>query len=162
LNNCKSIIDLGAGIGASTAAMKMIYLDSEVYYHNLEGNQYNFAKKLFNKLNLNIQEVLDYSSIMKNIEVVLAFDYFEHFERPVDELNKVISVLNPKFIFESSDFSHAFIGHFENYIVDKDIIFHKKMRKIFEKSLIENGYRLNKVTLSNACWNREPKVWERL
>jgi 2-polyprenyl-3-methyl-5-hydroxy-6-metoxy-1,4-benzoquinol methylase len=152
-NNTNSIIDLGAGIGLSTFDLSEEFINSEIYYHNLKGNQFDFAEKLLKDTKVELIE--NYDNI-GNIDIILAFDYFEHFENPIEELRNVIEKLQPKYIIESSDFSHAFIGHYENYIYNNERIHHKKFKKIFNTE-IEKYYKLHPV--SDYCWNKEPRVW---
>ena len=150
------IIDLGAGIGLSTFDLTS-YFKGDIYYNNLMGKQMEFAQTILKDTKVKFVE--NYSSL-KKVDVVLAFDYFEHFKDPIAELNKVIRLLSPKYIVESSDFSHAFVGHSEHYIYKDELINHKRFKSLFVKELIfEKGYKLHPLSKTTKCWNGEPRIW---
>ena len=50
----------------------------------------------------------------KNIDLVFASDYFEHFESPIKHLNEVLKV-NPKLIVVANSFGSVSVGHFNIY-----------------------------------------------
>lgn len=162
-NNPNKVIDLGAGIGVSTLDMKRdLFPYAKVYYHNLTGQQWDFAKKLFASNKINVKMVQDYSDVGAT-DIVFAFDYFEHFQSPMKELDRVLTSLKPKYIMETTDFTHAFIGHFPEYNVllrDEEFIAHRKTRAYFSAFLEANGYLLHSV--SKTFWNGEPRIWERV
>jgi hypothetical protein len=163
-NNPSKVIDLGAGIGISTLDMKRdLFPYAKVYYHNLVGQQWVFAKKLFAHNKLDVKMVQDYSTVGAT-DIVFAFDYFEHFYKPIVELANTLNYLKPKYIMETTDFTHAFIGHFPEYNILLDgkdeLIRHKKTRTYFSEYLLSNGYMLHPI--SATFWNGEPRIWQRV
>lgn len=156
VKSSKKIVDLGAGIGAVTLDVKNIFNNSEVYYTNLKSKQYDFANYLFTKNDANIIMKENYDDIGE-VDVVLSLDYFEHFIDFSEEVKSVLNKLKPKMIVDTSDFTHAFIGHFENYIVNNEEVNHKKCFKIFEQVLLEYGYKRHIVTKS--FWNSKPRIY---
>lgn len=156
IKNCNNILDLGAGIGATTIDMKNVFSNSNVYYTNLKSKQFNFFNYLIDKEKINICAKENYNNL-SNIDIVLSLDYFEHFKDFEKEVVNIIEKLNPKVIVDTSDFSHAFVGHFENYDYKNSLIFHKKCSKIFENILLD--YKYKRHNLTKLMWNSKPKFY---
>jgi 2-polyprenyl-3-methyl-5-hydroxy-6-metoxy-1,4-benzoquinol methylase len=156
VKNFKKIADIGAGIGALTLSLRDISKNSEIYYINLKSKQYDFANYLFTKNNANIIIKEKYDDVGE-VDIILSLDYFEHFENFIIEVQNVLNKLKPKMIIDTSDFTYAFVGHFENYIVNGEKINHKKCFKIFEKILLSYGYK--RCLITKSFWNNKPRIY---
>ena len=110
----------------------------------------------FKHMNREDKEIIMFKNML------CAFDYFEHFQEPLKEVDKVIIKLKPDYIWESSDFSHAFIGHFEDYKLEGVWINHKKVKKFFSSHLEVMGYKLHPISKTTVCWNGEPRIWRKV
>jgi hypothetical protein len=156
--NINSILDVGAGIGATTLMFKLNFKNSIVYYNNLKGFQWNFAEWLFKKFNVEINMVSPENLFsIENVDLILCFEFFEHIKQPIILLEKLIN-MNPKYFAITNSWKVNSYGHFLKYIVDGELIDRKKMAKIFNKR-IEEKYKLMDCT--NTFWNSRPRLYER-
>jgi hypothetical protein len=158
--NIKTIVDCGAGIGATTAKLKQSFPNAKVYFHNLKNTmQWKFARHLFNELNLNIEMISDVSEIVEDeIDCISSLEFFEHFSEPLPIINSFLT-FNPKIILDSSRFQQAAQGHFKFYKVNGVDIHHRKMPKIYKRYLSDNGYDYSYI--SSFQWNRYPTIYIR-
>ena len=156
IRNSKKIVDLGAGIGAFTIDIKNIFADSDIFYVNLKSKQSEFAESMFKKYGLNVNVCNNYDDI-SNVDIVFSLDYFEHFENFKEEISKVVNKLNPNIIVDTSDFSHVFIGHYQNYKIDSKFYNFKKCTSMFRNMLNDLGYSLHNI--SKLFWNDKPKIY---
>jgi len=145
LKNIKSVIDLGCGIGYTTAALTELFKHAEVYGTNLKDTkQYSFCKLMSKKYKFKI--ISDINKINKDIDLIFASEYFEHIQFPDKHLQDIIQRFSPKFFYMANSFNTRSVGHFLN---------HKNMSKKFKEILIINGYKQFKTKL----WNDKPNFW---
>jgi 2-polyprenyl-3-methyl-5-hydroxy-6-metoxy-1,4-benzoquinol methylase len=154
LNNVKSLVDLGCGIGYTTAALQEIFKDSKVYATNIEGTkQYNFCNEL--ALEYGFKIVPDVSKIGHNVDLVFASEYFEHIFEPLNHLQEIIDSINPSYFIIANSFNTRSIGHFYKYKHNNEMIDQKNISRIFNKKLLHNGYK----KLKTKIWNDKPSIW---
>jgi len=148
--NVNSIVDLGCGIGYSTAMLKQMFPKANVYGTNLASTkQYNFCYQMSKKYDFEL--VCDVKDINKQIDLVFASEYFEHIEDTIDHLQTVINTLNPKCLFLANSFNTQSLGHFTRYkCYDQNIVSRK-----FNNVLKNNGY----ITMKTKLWNNKPRLW---
>ena len=160
IKNVNSIIDLGCGIGYSTAMLKQMYPDKKIIGTNLEDTeQYKFCKEMGKKYNFdlfNSEHNLD-----QGIDLVFASEYFEHiFDAPIN-VQKLINKLEPKYLYLANTFRQTSIGHFNYYKTNiglfKDVVSNKKISKIFNSVLKDNGY----TKIKTGLWNDRPNFWKK-
>ena len=152
-----TVVDLGCGMGYTTAFIKCIFEDSNIYGTNIKDTlQYPFAESLGQKTGFSLVESV--SEINEDIDLIFASEYFEHFERPMEHLNEIIKNGNPKYLFIANSFNTIAIGHFREYKHGDEIILQDKMARRFSRYLIDMGYK----KIKTKVWNGKPTLWERV
>ena len=151
----ESIADLGNGLGYTTAVLKEFFPKAAVYGTNLPGPQYKFAEKLSKKYNFTMKT--DIQQIKHFIDLVIAFDYFEHFHEPGQHLEEIITKLQPKALLLANSFNTKASGHFDYYKINGQYIEAQKAPKAFNDYLRSFGYK----KLKTKTWNSRPNYWKR-
>ena len=130
MSDVKTILDLGCGMGYTTAFLKLLYPQAKVLGTNLEDTlQYKLATELGKKYSFEIVEDLP----NLQTDLVFASEYFEHIEKPVEHLRDLLQKNKPKYLLIANTFNQPAIGHFENYL-DKDKTFTgREISKLFNK-----------------------------
>jgi len=151
--NVRTVIDLGCGVGYSTASLKQLYPNSVVTGTNLENTkQWKFCQYMSKRYNFNLCS--DINNLHQEQDLVFASEYFEHIKNPIQHLNEVLR-LNPKMLVLANAFNTVALGHFTEYLHDGEVIDQKFMSKIFNKHLRDSGY----IKLKTKFWNNRPNVW---
>lgn len=148
------IVDLGCGFGLTTAALKQVFPEHEVFGTNLESSfQYKAAEHFSREFDFTL--LSDFKGLKKE-GLVFASEYFEHFERPVEHLYEVIEALNPKYMVTANGFNGTAIGHFDHYKhLKADKIPARDMSRFFNKCMRHFGYEKAKTKI----WNGRPAFW---
>jgi|2_EtaG_2_1085320.scaffolds.fasta_scaffold03028_2 2-polyprenyl-3-methyl-5-hydroxy-6-metoxy-1,4-benzoquinol methylase len=160
LKNIKSIVDLGCGIGYTTASLKQLFKRANVYGTNIEKTrQYKFCKSMSKKYNFKLAS--DISKINRKIDLVFASEYFEHIQYTTDHLLDIIIKLSPKYFYIANAFNTVSVGHFEVYKYRKGVIAtcflsQQEVSKVFNK-ILSIKYERVKTKL----WNNKPTLWKR-
>ena len=160
LGRIRCILDLGCGIGYTTASLKQIFKGANVYGTNIEGTgQWKFCKHMSKKYSFNL--IPNISKIKAPVDLVFASEYFEHIENATDHLLDIIDTLSPKYFYVANSFGTHAIGHFREYRHGKGTLFpcsipHKKISRRFNLMLATQYERLK----INA-WNNKPALWKR-
>ncbi len=157
LEGQQRIVDLGCGLGMTTAMLSQLFPTSNIFGTNIEDTeQYRFCQQLENEFGF--QMCSDVSQLGK-IDVVFAFEYFEHFEKPIQHLFEVVYLLKPDFFILANSFNTKATGHFWKYKIQKgskwEIVRSEKISRLFNDSLRKLGYKMLKTTF----WNNRPSVW---
>lgn len=153
-SDVKLVVDLGCGLGMTTAALKQMFPKSRIIGTNLdETPQMEISKSISNDFGFEL--VSCPSQIDGKADLVFSSEYFEHFEEPVKHLKEIIDFIEPKRMLIANAFSGDSIGHFDNYIVNGIVIPSNMMNKFFNSSLRFFGYRKIKTKL----WNNRPSYW---
>ena len=149
----KSVLDLGCGIGLTTARLKQLFPNAEVYGTNLESTiQYRIAKELGKLLGFTIVE----KPPARAIDLIFASEYFEHIESPVEHLMEILVACQPKFLVIANAFNAMATGHFYRYrMIHGEHLDGIATSRIFNDTLRQNGYRKVKTQL----WNNRPSYW---
>lgn len=147
------VLDLGNGIGRSTAALTDIFPYANVYGTNLkESDQWKLCQYYGDKYGFSLYED---SSELGNIDIVIAFEYFEHIHEPIKHLQDIIDNNSPRYFVINNSFGTVGIGHFKSYHYDNTMIDWKKMGRIFIKAMHLNGYERSPIKF----FNNAPSVW---
>jgi SAM-dependent methyltransferase len=155
LTNIKNIIDLGCGIAYTTATLKEFFPHCKVYGTNLpDTKQFEFCKRMSDFYKFDI--LTSPQEVGHDIDLVVASEYFEHFEDPIKELDNVIESVNPKYLFIANSFNTYSLGHFFTHTFEGKEISAKKMGKIFNDKL-RNEYGFKQVDAN--IWNNKPSFW---
>lgn len=153
IGNIDTVVDLGCGIGYTTAALKEVF-GCQLFGTNLKNTkQYQICEKISEIENFKLVENLE--DIPKNIDLVFASEYFEHFEKPVEHLIEVISNLKPKHIVFANTFTAKSIGHFNIYKHNNLKYSGKEISRLFSRTLKQNGY----LKVPTNCFNARPNIY---
>lgn len=154
IGSVKSVVDLGCSFGYTTAVLKSIFKNANVYGTNIKDSyQYKMAESYGKQYEF---KVVDDISNMK-ADLVFASEYFEHFERPIEHLDYVIKTLQPKYLLIANTFNGKAIGHFDVYKHHSYTMSAKNTSKEFGKFLRNNFYR----KINTNCWNNRPQYWKK-
>lgn len=147
-------VDLGCGIGLTTALLKLRYPDADVVGTNLDDTQQmRLAIRLSARFGFRTASKLDGG----RADLVFASEFFEHIPEPLKYLNEVLDVLEPRTMLIANSFTARAIGHFPSYIVSGKRLDGKTTAKLFNTELRRRGYEKVKTKL----WNARPAYWRR-
>jgi len=151
-----SVLDMGCGFGYTTAGLKEIFKNANVFGTNIDTSyQYKVAQKISRERNFNV--VSTYKNI-KNVDLIFASEYFEHIINPIEHLYDIIMSCRPKYFVIANGFNGIAIGHFTDYQHQNKKYSPSEMSKNFNKSMKILGYRKIKTKI----WNNRPSFWERM
>ena len=154
IGKVKRIVDLGCGIGYTTAALKEIYPDAEVIGTNLDDTtQTDLARKIGR--HYGFQVIPDIYKIKGSVDLIFASEYFEHIPEPIQHLNEILFMLEPRALLIANTFNSRAIGHFNHYRVNGAFLDGRITSRRFNKELREKGYTKIKTKL----WNNRPTCW---
>ena len=154
LKNVKYIADLGCGVGITTASLKQIFPDADVFGTNIKDTkQYAFCENMSNKFNFTLK---NHYKDLPEIDLVFASEYFEHIHDCLDEIQYIIKNQKPKYLLLANAFNTISYGHYQHFkSFNGNVIPANKMNKIFNKLLTDNNYKKVKTKL----WNNRPSFW---
>lgn len=163
LGKISSVVDLGCGMGYTTAALKQIFPAASVYGTNLsDTRQYAFCQAMSKTHHFDV--IPDVAIIGKDIDLgaidlVFASEYFEHFEHASQHITYIVDNIHPKFLYIANSFNTKSVGHFKVYKdLDGKDLDQSKASKDFNNTLAALGYKRVKTKL----WNNKPTLWERV
>lgn len=149
----RRVYDLGCGIGYTTAALAQMWPDAEVIGTQFAGTyQDKVARSMAHEFGFFVEVMAT-----EQADVVFASEYFEHFERPIDHLEQVLTIVAPRVLIVANAFSAKSAGHFDEYIVNDERIDPARAARAFSKTMRQRGYH----TVSTPFWNSRPTVWAR-
>jgi len=148
-----TIVDLGCGIGYTTAAFKEIF-NCTVYGTNIKNtHQYKICQQISDQTGFILTDTISY--IKEGADLVFASEYFEHFERPVEHLIEVLIKLKPKHFLFANTFNAKSIGHFNIYKHEDKNYTGKEITKLFSRVLKDFKYK----KIDTNCWNNRPNYY---
>jgi len=153
--NVNRILDIGNGIGYSTAALKEMFPKAEVLGYNIKNSFQDKICKLVAK-DYNFKMKYNLKNIGK-VDLLFASEYFEHFEEPIKHLDEVLKFTNPENIIVANSFGTEAIGHFKMYKFDKLYFKGSIISRYFNRFLCSRRY-IKQVT---NCWNNRPQYWKK-
>ncbi len=156
------IVDLGNGLGLSTRALSEAYPGAFVAGTNLEGTLQSkianaYSGGLFGQFG-DLIEAADWisSSGFARVDVVVAMEYFEHFERPLQHLHRVLDILRPRVLLIANSFKLGAVGHWPAYFIEgRGSVTPRQAGKAFWDALRSYGY----ARRESAVWNNRPAFW---
>ena len=149
-----SIVDLGCGIGYTTALLKQMFPEVSVWGTNIPGTrQYDFCKSMAEKYGFIVAP--DVESVPQGVVSIFASEYFEHIEKPLEHLQEILDRLNPKTLVIANAFNTRTPGHFLEYKDHNEKIPQEKISKRFNTVFLGKGYKKVKTPF----WNNRPNVW---
>lgn len=147
------VLDLGCGVGLTTAALTQLFPDAEVVGTNLEGTrQIVLARRNAERYGFRIE-----LEPTEEVDVVFASEYFEHFPSPVRHLQDVLRVARPRVLLVANAFGTKSIGHFPRYFVRGQWEDAACTKREFASEMVDQGYRKVKT----GFWNGRPTYWRR-
>ena len=147
-------LDLGCGLGLSTAALRSIFPGARVAGTNLRASlQWRVAEEMSARYGF---ELVEDCSEVPEPDLVLASEYFEHFVDPVAHLREVLDA-RPRSLAIASAFGAVAVGHFPEYELDGRAISPTKIGRAFNAELRAAGYAMVK----HGAWNNRPNLWVR-
>ncbi len=152
-----SIVDVGCGIGYSTASLKEMFPEANVCATNLVGSvQFDICTALAKQHGFTMHGDV-HAMGMKEVDLIFASEYFEHFQNPVEHLVTIIEELHPRFLLIANAFTSISLGHFHEYLHQGRPYDGRAIGKIFNSTLRSYGYSKAKTN----CWNNRPTYWRR-
>jgi SAM-dependent methyltransferase len=142
-----SIGDLGNGAGLTTRVLSEWWPKARVYGTNRSPRQVEAARSI------GVHVVAE----PEPADLVLASEYFEHFEQPVQHLNDVLDAANPRMMMVANSFGSRSIGHFDRYLVGGKEVSGASASRAFGATMRAQGYE----RLDLGFWNNRPAVWVR-
>jgi len=147
------VVDLGNGFGFTTAALAGIYPNAQVAGTQVAGSiQYEISEKVGASYGFDM-----YSGHTPPSDLVVAFEYFEHFQEPIAHLRQIIRASGATAIWFANTFTMMSPGHFHQYKVDGEEVPGHLVSRLFSRELTNAGF--SKVE-TNA-WNGRPAYWKR-
>jgi hypothetical protein len=151
LARATTIADLGCGIGFSTAMAAAAWPSAQVIGTNRRASlQYRIGERLGRMAGFTVTDEIP------DADVVLAFEYFEHFEDPTAHLAQVLEAARPRLLLTANTFNSPAVGHFEEYRQDGGLVRGRAAGRGFGKALRAAGYR----KVETSLWNQRPTLWE--
>jgi len=152
-----SILDIGCGLGYSTAALKQSFPSAKVFGLNLaDTDQFKFNQYLSNFFDFKM--VAELGEVGQEIDLLFASEYFEHIKNPFENFQEIFKFLKPKILVLANSFNTYSYGHFVTYeTLDGGSIDQSKVSRKFNSFLAEFGYR----NIKTKNWNNKPAIWVR-
>lgn len=151
-----TVVDLGCGIGYSTAALSLLWPDARVVGTNVEdAMQLGVVRQLGREYGFEVATG-DLSEI-GGADVVFASEYFEHFYEPIAHLRDVLAKLRPHTLITANAFTTRSTGHFLEYSIDGEVVPGRAASRRFNAAVAAAGYE--KIPLK--VWNARPTLWRR-
>ena len=154
-DDVKTVVDLGNGLGFSTAYLKQIFKNADVYGTNLKNTK---QWLITNELGKNYSyKMIEDEKNLSEIDFVFASEYYEHILDCVDDVINLINSSNPKIMYLGNSFNTQSVGHFTYYeskFLGKRID-QSKISRVFNNILREYGYE----NVKTKNWNNKPTLW---
>ena len=151
--NARLIVDLGNGIGFTTAALTLLFPKARVVATNVAGSwQYRIAELLAARYGFEM--VPGPMDVEGQADLVFATEYFEHFYEPLEHLRTVVNCLDPAALVIANTFTGDATGHFNSYKVDGKVEDCRTVGRLFGQDLRSHGY--SKVA---SGFNGKPGYW---
>jgi len=151
--SCGTILDLGCGMGYTTAVLQQAYPGAGVTGTNLKGTlQYQLCERVAGEYGF---EMSPDGTEAGPVDLIFASEYFEHFQEPITHLLSVLKVNRPKYLIIANAFGTTAAGHFHQYLINGEMVASNKVNKVFSQTLMYKGYR----KLKTSMWNNRPNIW---
>jgi hypothetical protein len=151
-----TIIDIGAGIGASTVQLAQRWPKARVIYTNLPGYQIDVAVKLFKLYDVADRIEVDDSGKPRTGEIVIACELLEHIYDPIDFIAPYLT--DCRLFIDGSSFTIKGYGHYPEYANN---VQPKNMRRTLNRFLREVGFTPVNQVGGPKLWNSRPSCWVR-
>ena len=150
-----SVLDLGCGAGYTTAELKRIFPNADVYGTNFEdSSQYAMSSYIGDGNGFKMRD----SHRGIKADLIFASEYFEHIQAPIEHLFEVLTDCEPKYLLFANTFNSNAIGHFNVYLLAGNAISRNEVSREFSAKLTAHGYE----QVPTRCWNNRPAFWRRV
>lgn len=154
LGRVDRVIDIGCGIGMTTASFANCFPRADVVGINLrDTTQWKVAEQFSHRFSFTLSPDLPES----RADVIFASEFFEHLTDPLAYLQQVLDRTSPRLFICANTFTAPAIGHFPLYRgVDGSYRDGSTTTRVFSQLLRSCGYRRVKEI---KFWNDRPQVW---
>jgi len=157
INQSGCIVDLGCGIGFSTAGLAQLFPWATVIGTNIPGTpQARLAERVAYSGRRRFEMVAGPRDITGPVRMVFASEYFEHFREPISHLGEVLDVLQPDTLLIANTFNSRSIGHFDTYRDAGKELSGSRISRAFNEKLRQSGY----IKVPTKLWNNRPAYWK--
>jgi len=147
------VIDLGCGMGYTTAYLSEMLPDSEIYGTNIKGSfQYEICRELSID---NRFDIIETTEGIKNVDIIFASEYFEHIYNSLEHLYEIITMNRPRMLVVANAYNGHYVGHFHEYLYNGKLYSAKETSLNFGKMMRHLGYEKLKTNI----WNNRPAIW---
>ena len=148
-----SVLDLGCGLGLTSALLRERISPERIVGTNLASSfQYQVACTLGRRHGFNVAET---SLDLGHFDVLLASEYFEHVEAPIEHLHELLDANSPSYVICANGFNGRAIGHFSHYQYNRIRYSAAETSRLFNHELSRRGFDRVKTRI----WNNRPAVW---
>lgn len=156
LTGATSIVDLGNGLGITTAVLRNLFPEARIIGTNIpDSAQMKVCEMLAEAYKFEMTE--DVHGIGEPVDLVYASEYFEHFPKPIEHLDEVASTATPKRWLIANTFTADSIGHFDEYEVEGEQIHGSRMGRPWNEAMRRHGYE----KIQTKIWNNRPTYYAR-
>ena len=152
LGDVRSVVDLGCGIGLTSAALAQIFQCAVYGVDMSDTAQAAVAQRFATSFGFQLARL----DQIGDADVVFASEFFEHIHTPVAYLRHVLDALHPTTLIIANSFNTRAIGHFTAYEIDGAHVDAARMSRQFNAQL--RRYSYGKVAAAKF-WNDRPAVW---
>tara|TARA_R110000822_G_scaffold55455_9_gene140999 strand:- start:2660 stop:3439 length:780 start_codon:yes stop_codon:yes gene_type:complete len=147
--NLNTIVDLGCGPGFTTDALNEVFNPKRTVGTNIKNTwQWTHAR------NIGVEIVENIKEVDTQIDLIVAFEYFEHVPNPIEHLKEILAHCQPEFFAIRNEFIHDAIGHF----FKND----KALRTLFNNTMKSYGYiDLKNSKGHNLFFGGSPRIWQK-
>jgi len=155
IGNINTIIDVGCGIGYTTAGLKELFPKATVFGTNLaDTDEFELASLIGRDHGFAVKTSVDE---IGEADLIFASEYFEHFSKPIEHLLEIINSCQPNYLIIANSFRAVSLGHYKHYL-DGDRLHHgRTISRRFNDQLRALGYRY----VATKCWDRRPAYWRK-
>ncbi len=146
------VVDLGAGLGYSTAALVELYPRAVVEATD-RGRSVRALRRVGEQYGFDVSD-----RIGMDADLVFASEYFEHFIDPIGHLDEILERARPRYLVVANAFTGRAPGHFLFYVAGGEIVSGAEMSRRFLRRLRAAGYQQG----PDRFWNERPRVFERV
>lgn len=150
----RGVLDMGCGPAYTTAALKKLYVNANVYGTQLPTSaQWRVAKAMGGIHQFSV--IPSPNEITTPIDLVFASEFFEHLLDPYTEIRQVVTRFAPQYFVIANSFNTISVGHFDTYYDGATIVPAKDASRRFNALMRELGYR----KMPTKFWNGRPTIW---